>query len=205
VIGVLGGIASGKSEVARALAGPQGLVIDADRLAHEVLDLPECVQRRARATGRRRAVGRRPRRSRGAGAQGVRRPQSSSASSSTGSIPPSARTSPRSSRPARAARTPRVVLDVPLLLENDAQHHLVSECDALVFVDAAQDVRSARAVAARGWSPGELARREATQMPLAAKLQRARYVVCNDGSLTDLRARVQNVVREIESARARAS
>ena len=34
---------------------------------------------------------------------------------------------------ARAKRTPRVVLDVPLLLENDAQNHLVPECDALVF------------------------------------------------------------------------
>ena len=37
VIGVLGGIASGKSHVAEFLAGPGGSVIDADQLAHEVL------------------------------------------------------------------------------------------------------------------------------------------------------------------------
>ena len=37
VVGVLGGIASGKSEVARLIAGRGGIVIDADRLAHDEL------------------------------------------------------------------------------------------------------------------------------------------------------------------------
>jgi dephospho-CoA kinase len=50
---------------------------------------------------------------------------------------------------ARAAGVPRIVLDVPLLLENDAQHGLVGQCDALVFVEAprtsASDARGASA------------------------------------------------------------
>ncbi|MCH2106935.1 MAG: dephospho-CoA kinase, partial [Planctomycetes bacterium] len=37
VFGVLGGIASGKSRVASILAGADGVVINADELAHEVL------------------------------------------------------------------------------------------------------------------------------------------------------------------------
>ena len=49
VLGLVGGLASGKSTVARFLAGPGGLVIDADALAHAVLDSPEvtrCVRQR---------------------------------------------------------------------------------------------------------------------------------------------------------------
>ena len=43
VFGVLGGIASGKSAVAQALAGPQGIVVDADREAHAVLEDPAVI------------------------------------------------------------------------------------------------------------------------------------------------------------------
>ena len=101
---------------------------------------------------------------------------------------------------ARANQTPRVVLDVPLLLENDAQHHLVSECDALVFVDVPQSVRNARAMEKRGWSRGELARREATQMPLAAKQTRAHFVIRNDGPLAALGPLVADLLSKIRNA-----
>lgn len=43
VIGLVGRIGAGKSTVARALAGRGAAVIDADRLAHEVLATPEVV------------------------------------------------------------------------------------------------------------------------------------------------------------------
>ncbi len=41
VIGILGGVGSGKSEVARQLARMGAGVLDADRAGHEVLRLPE--------------------------------------------------------------------------------------------------------------------------------------------------------------------
>lgn len=50
VLGILGGIASGKSAVARALAGPEGVVIDADALARESLASPEVVARLVEST-----------------------------------------------------------------------------------------------------------------------------------------------------------
>jgi dephospho-CoA kinase len=75
------------------------------------------------------------------------------------------------------------VLDLPLLLENDDQHELVRECDILVFVDADPAAREARARAARGWGAGEVARREAAQMPLDAKRARADDVHKNRGDL----------------------
>ena len=198
VIGVLGGIASGKSEVARLLAGEAGLVIDADRLAHEVLDLPESTRRlRERfgagvfaADGRvdRAAIARRvfdePK---------LRRELEQW-------IHPAVRAHiAQQLVAARSNKSPRVVLDVPLLLENDAQHHLVPECDALVFVDAPQAQRNERAVRQRAWSPGELARREATQMPLATKQSRAHFVIRNDGPLAALAPQTADVLRQIQA------
>jgi dephospho-CoA kinase len=95
---------------------------------------------------------------------------------------------------ARASGVPRIVLDVPLLLENDARHGLVAECDALVWVETDPSLRAARAAATRGWSTDEVARREAAQWPAEAKRARARHVVENDGTLDDLRRAVARVL-----------
>ena len=51
ILGVLGGIASGKSRVARVLAGAEGAVIDADELAHAVLASAEVTELVAEAFG----------------------------------------------------------------------------------------------------------------------------------------------------------
>lgn len=71
-----------------------------------------------------------------------------------------------------------VLLDVPLLFEAG----LFELCDSIVFVHASDAVRQARAKT-RGWADDELARREANQLPLAAKRSRSQHVVDNDGNL----------------------
>ena len=83
---------------------------------------------------------------------------------------------------ARDSRVPLVVLDVPLLLENEAEHGLVAECDALVFVDTPAEDRESRARQTRGWDEREVARREAAQLPLEQKRSRATHVLDNSGS-----------------------
>jgi dephospho-CoA kinase len=87
---------------------------------------------------------------------------------------------------ARAAGVERIVLDVPLLLENDAEHGLAHLCDVLVFVDASGAERDRRAQRTRGWKRGEVARREAAQLPLEAKKRRAHHVIHNDLGPDDL-------------------
>lgn len=189
VVGVLGGIASGKSEVARLLAGPQGLVIDADRIAREVLAEPGVQVALVEALGPsvrgpdgldRAAVAR----------AAFASPAARAALESL--THPLIRARIRASLDAAiAGQVPRIVLDVPLLLENAAAHGLLAECDELVFVDADPAVRDARAVARRGWAPGEVARREAAQLPLAEKRARADHVIRNEGSLEDLERAVR--------------
>jgi dephospho-CoA kinase len=198
VIAVLGGIASGKSKAAELLAGPRGLVLDADRLAHAVLDSPEVTAkvRERFGPGALGADGRPDRAALGRIAFG----DPAARSALEGWIHPRVRAMIRASlEEARAKGVPRVVLDVPLLLENDerrAPNGLVGLCDALVFVDSDGPERARRA-ARRGWDPGELERREAAQLPLPEKKERADIVLPNHGSLSDLAAAVRAVERAL--------
>lgn len=196
VLGLLGGIASGKSAVARLLAGPQGEVLSADRMVHEILDSPAGLAWLAEHLGPT-AIGRDGHPDRAAIARLVFDPPSGAERRAELErwIHPRVRDRimERLSE-ARAAGVPRIVLDVPLLLENDAQHGLVGQCDALVFVEAPEDERERRARRERGWPPGELARREAAQMPLADKAQRAHHVIQNHQSMQDLERAVNELL-----------
>jgi dephospho-CoA kinase len=196
VIGVLGGIASGKSLAARLLAGAEGVVIDADRIAREVLDEP------AGAAWLRAAFG--PavldgegRVDRAALAARVFR-SAADRERLEGFTHPLIRARIRAALDgARADGRPRIVLDVPLLLENEARHHLLEECDVVVFVEADRALREARARERRGWESGELARREAAQVPLSTKKSRADHVLSNDGTPAELERDVRDLLARI--------
>ncbi|MGH9895902.1 MAG: dephospho-CoA kinase, partial [bacterium] len=60
------------------------------------------------------------------------------------------------------------VIDAPLLFEAG----LDRRCDAVIFVDAPESVRQERVRASRGWDAGELRRREKNQWPLESKRER---------------------------------
>ena len=191
VLGVLGGIASGKSEVARLLAGADGLVLDADRLAHGALETPAMRAWLAERFGPGVVAGEQVDRT-ALGARVFTDPAARAELEAR--VHPLVRTALREGvESARARRVPWVVLDVPLLLENDAAHGLLRLCDALVFVEADAKVREERARVRRGWAPSELARREALQLPLEAKRARADFVLANEGDLSELRAAVERV------------
>ena len=199
VLGVLGGIASGKSRVAKLLAGDVGRILDADKLAHEALDSAEIQPQVLAAFGQdllgaegkidRQRLGERIFADPGARKQ------------LEDWIHPVVRARIRAGLDeARSLGLPRIVLDVPLLLENDAEHGLAALCDLLVFIDSPLDEREARARERRGWKAGEVARREATQLPLLKKRARADFVVENYGSLDELAASVAQILEEIDAA-----
>ena len=185
VIGVMGGIASGKSFAARCLAGDEGTVIDADQLAHQVLESQELTDLVSEAFGAG-VLGEDGRPDRGALAQRIFDDPSSRAKLE-GWIHPRVRAKILVALDEAAAQEiGPVVLDVPLLLENDAEHGLVAKCDHLVFIESDLEARDQRAVLSRGWSPGEVARREQSQHSLADKKARADYTIENRGSLDEL-------------------
>jgi dephospho-CoA kinase len=95
-----------------------------------------------------------------------------------------------------AAEDPQVVAyvwDTPLLFEAG----LDAQCDAVVFVDAPLDVRLARVMQGRGWDEAELLRRQKSQWPLDKKQRISDYVVTNTADADDARGQVREVLSRI--------
>ncbi len=193
VFGVLGGIASGKSHVSGLLAGPGGLVLSADEAAHAALRSPKIIEKLLESFGPD-VLDEEGFPDRGALASIVFQDPSARKRLEEWIHPVVRATLHAALEDAAARGVSRVVLDVPLLLENAAEHGLLALCDHLVFIETREADRDARAVETRGWAPGEVARREAAQMPLDEKRQRADIVINNRGDVESL---TQNVRAEL--------
>lgn len=180
VVGLLGGIASGKTLVARQLAEMGACVLDADRAGHEVLEQPD-VKRAAAERWGSTILGPDGRIDRRRLAEIVFAPTAEGVAERAFL---QQLTHPRIARrlveeaKRRAREGFRVaVLDAPLLLEAGWD----KLCDILVFVEAPRPLRLAR-VQARGWSTQEFADRESVQASLDVKRLRAAWVIDNSGS-----------------------
>lgn len=182
VVGLAGGVGSGKSTVAAFFRNWGARVLDADAIGHRVIEQPDVKARLVRDWGPGILRGKRVDRARLA----------REAFRSRAAV----RRLNRRVHPAilreirrRLARSRGwVVLDAALLYEAGADRL----CDRVVFVDAPTDVRRRRA-AARGLAPDEAARRERFQRSAAYKKRRADYVIDNAGS----KSRTESQAREI--------
>jgi dephospho-CoA kinase len=193
VVGVLGGIASGKSAVARLLAGQGGVVLDADRLAQEVLAQPRTARwlEETFGPGILTSEGKPDREALGE----LVFSDPAARERLEGWIHPAVREKIRAGlEEARAAARSPIVLDVPLLLEHDQTHGLTGECDFLVYIETDAEDRERRAQERRGWPPDEVARRERAQIPLEEKRARARHVIENRSGLAELKTRVHEIL-----------
>ncbi|MDA1008629.1 MAG: dephospho-CoA kinase [Planctomycetota bacterium] len=190
VIGIVGGIGAGKSEVARAFAALGCVCFDSDHIAHEILQTPEVIALirdrwgdtvlDSAVTPDRKAI-----------AQIVF--QSLSDRQWLESVIHPRLESQRRSLFSQSKSAAAHVIDAPLLLEAG----LGSQCDAIVFVDSPPETRFARVQAARGWSETQWRTREAAQWPLDRKRAMSHHMVCNDGDPTALQASVRAVLERI--------
>lgn len=188
-LGLVGGIASGKSVVANCFRDLGAIVLDADAAGHAVLREPDVIAALKSRWGDRilDAAGQVSRRevakivfARDAAAEREflerlthpriqMRLQQELAKAQAADPPPRV-----------------VVIDAALLFEAGWDRL----CDKVLFVDAPRDVRLERAVR-RGWSADQLAAREAAQMPVEEKRRRSDLLIRNVRTLEDIR----NVVR----------
>ncbi len=88
-----------------------------------------------------------------------------------------------------------VVLDAALLLEAGWDEY----CDKILYVDTPELVRHARA-AARGWTSEEVAQREAAQLPLDQKKNRADLVIDNSQSPAETARQVETIIQTLAAA-----
>lgn len=190
VIGLVGGIGAGKSAAAAAMARRGGVVIDADRLGHEALEVPAVKDLLVARWGRgvlkpdgavnRRAI-----------AGVVFRDPAELRALETVVYPEIVRRAGEEIEAAQADPAARfAVLDAAVMLEAGWSN----VCDKLVFVDAPREQRLARLAARSGWTEAEVAAREAAQWPAEQKKARADAVVLNDGSPERLQDRVDRLM-----------
>jgi dephospho-CoA kinase len=195
VVGLIGGIGSGKSAVAAALARRGARVIDGDRLGHEALRQPEIRAELVRRWGEDVLDGGKEiSRRKVAGIVFAATPEARAELKALEALvlPYIGRRIREEIEAAKADPSARlVVLDAAVLLEagwNNA-------CDRIVYVHAPREVRLRRVAEGRGWSAKEVAARERLQLSLTEKATRADDVVDNSGSPEQTEAQVDALLR----------
>ena len=89
--------------------------------------------------------------------------------------------------------TPFVFYDVPLLYEKK-----ISDFDAVLVVASSEENQKLRIRKRNHWSENEINQRLKNQIPLAQKIQKADYVIYNDGSLENLKSEVEKVLNALK-------
>ena len=192
VIGLAGGIASGKSTVARMFEELGTRVIDADVIARKVLETAGVCEKLRERWGKEPFDGEgRPDPSRIADIV-FGNPQELAALNDL--VHPATRREIRARLDAalQTREAPLIVIDAPLLFEV----RLDAWCDVTLFIAADLDSRLARMRVSRGWTPEEISRRESAQMGLSEKRRRAGAVVNNNGSPEETRSQVRQFFQQ---------
>ncbi len=193
VIGLLGGIGSGKSTVAAELVKLGCGLVDADSIGHELLEDARVKQQIRRLWGPA-AFDEAGRVDRSAVAEIVfRSPDKLAALNAVMHPRMRKRMAERIESLLARPTIPAVVVDAALLLETD-WHEL---CSTFVFVSAPDRLRARRVAEARSWDEITWRQRENSQKPLDIKASRAEHVIENSSDLPCLRERVRSAFHRI--------
>ena len=192
VIGILGGIGSGKSTVARLFAEAGAVVLDADAYADELHQTPEVKE----AVRNRWGDG-------VFGLGGLDRAKlagivfdNADELDALGRIihPKVVEHFKNQVAGCRDSGRGMCVIDAPLLIESG----LIDLCGLTVFVECDAATRTRRLAESRGWAADEIERREAHQEPLARKRDVADLVVDNGGDPAATRKSIEDIVANLK-------
>ncbi len=201
IIGITGGIGSGKSTVARMFGEMGCLVIDADVQVRDAYQDPAIVERLREWWGD----------------EIIQQPNSGPAQVNRKKIADIVFSDPgqkqrledllhpkvaelRQQRMVEAADDPQIVAfiwDTPLLFEAG----LRSGCDAIIFVESPFSQRLERVQQSRQWGEAELRRREKSQWPLDKKREISDYIIDNTANADHVRGQVREVLFRILAKR----
>lgn len=195
VVGLTGGLATGKSTVAKLFKRCGARVVDADLLARQVVEPGKPAWREiVRAFGQEVLL---PDRTVNRAALAALVFRDRRKLKRLGAIvhPRVAREQARLTRAMLRARPRAVIIyDAPVLIEAKAHERM----DRLVVVTADRETQIARLRRRNHLSRSEAHRRIQSQMPLSAKVKLADYVIDGTLPLTELRRQVQRIYDELK-------
>ena len=193
IIGILGGVCSGKSTVAAEFGRLGCAVIDADRIAHELLD-DENIRQRLRKTFPERIFN---------PDGGVNRdrlgrlvfedPHKMTELNEIIHPPVLLKCRDLITEYKASRNVPAIVLDMPLLLEVGWE----KRCDKLIFVDCADHIKAQRAQKKGIFPKNQIKKRENLQISLDSKTKIAHYIVDNNSDLSVMAEQVELIFTTI--------
>lgn len=194
LIGLTGGIGSGKSCAARIFSNLGAVVLDADQLAHTVLTWPESIKRLSELFGL--------------------EVRSSDGQVDRAKIASLVFEDPEKLQQLNAVVHPGVrklyeqavadskpgtilVYDVPLLFEANLQQNF----DQTLVISAPTALRQKRVTERNGWTAEQFEARNSRQMPLTQKEKLADLIIENTGTPSELRRAIQQYYKAVLTAR----
>ncbi len=188
VIGITGGIASGKSTIAKMLGSLGASVINADKICHRLINTKSMSQEIINRWGDhiQDKYGRIERHKLGE----IVFADKKELFALNKMIHPEAikRIKNRIAKLRNESSTVAIVLDAAQLVESN----LVDICDITLFVDTRKNTCKARVNNSRKWPSGEIAKREKFQGSLRKKREIADIVICNNLYQTDTLKQVKD-------------
>ena len=188
MVGLTGGIGSGKSTVAAMLADLGAVVVDADRLAREAVEVGTEGYRAVVdrfGSGVLAGDGALDRRA----LAGVVFDDPEALADLNAIVHPPVRAAIAERVDELAGTDAVVVLEIPLLVESGRLYG----ASKVIVVDCPEDVAVRRLVQGRGMDEADARRRIAAQVSRAERLAAADVVIDNSGSLADLRHQVEEL------------
>jgi dephospho-CoA kinase len=192
VLGLIGGVGSGKSLAAAEFAKYGGQIVSGDAFGHEALRRPEIKEQVIRRWGHgivndqgdvdRRRLG------------AIVFAHSKERQELEARVFPwiEKRIDEEIARAMNDSQVKFVVLDAAIMLEAG----WAQRCDKIVFVDTPREERVRRLGQERGWTPQQIEEREKAQWPLNEKQMRADATLDNSGSPEALAPQVRKLVAQ---------
>jgi dephospho-CoA kinase len=201
VLGLIGGIGSGKSMVAAELARHGGKIVSGDAAGHEALRQPEIRDAVVRRFGREivgpdGAIQRRKLGPIVFADAGERRALEELVFPYI-----KRRITEEIERANTDPEVPFIVLDAAIMLEAGWNN----VCHWIVYIDVPPEVRFQRLAQQRGWSEKEVQAREAAQMNLSEKKAKADFVIDNAGTPEQTATQVARLLDKLGLTAARSA
>jgi dephospho-CoA kinase len=193
IIGLVGGIASGKSTITKHFANLGAKIIDADKISHKALE-DETVQKSIVHYFGSEVLydGKIDRKILGTKVFGSENQKHLRFLEEL--IHPIVRQKV-ASRVESWQNDYTIILDIPLLWKSPWQ----DRCDYIIFIDASFDTRLSRVKKHRKWTRQNLQDREKQQLSIAEKKKIAHFTIVNETTEMDVANQVQNIWEKIQS------